>query len=220
MGILIDVGIVTFVSSSLSAGAGAFLGSYLKKKGENLATHEDIKMLVDQVKIVTQTTKEIEGKISNQIWNTQRQWELRRDAVYSVMQAIGQAEAANVNVAHALAARRESEEPGKFLKAVAEMWTKSHESMAEFEKKRTLAYIVCSNKFAVALHAVLEEMQEMVRKLGVDDLEGFKSHVSRLAELIAMALVRARQELGIQPYSASLSSESSATLTFGSQTPG
>jgi hypothetical protein len=219
MGVLIDVGIVTFVSSSLSAGAGAFIGSYLKKKGESLATHEDIKMLVDQVRIVTQATKEIEAKISNEIWNRQRQWELRRDAVYSVMQAMGQAEAANVDLAHALKARQKSEDPSKFLKVVAEMSTKSHGSMAEFEKKRTLAYIVCNSKFANSLHAVFEEMQEMVRKLGVGDLDGFKSHASGLAALIAMALVRARQELGIQPYSASLSNGSSAAPSLDSQAP-
>jgi len=53
--------------------AGAYLGSYLKKKSENLATHEDIGMLVDQVRAVTQTTKEIEAKISSDVWNQQRQ---------------------------------------------------------------------------------------------------------------------------------------------------
>ena len=47
----------------VSAGVGAYLGSYLKKKGENLATHEDIEIVLDQVRKVTQTTKEIEAKI-------------------------------------------------------------------------------------------------------------------------------------------------------------
>ncbi len=62
MGVPVDMGLVVFVSSGLSAGAGAFIGSYLMKKGENLATHEDINKLVDQVKSVTQATKEIEAK--------------------------------------------------------------------------------------------------------------------------------------------------------------
>ena len=44
---------VVTVVSFLSSGAGAYLGSYLKKKGENLATHEDIDKLVDQVSAVT-----------------------------------------------------------------------------------------------------------------------------------------------------------------------
>jgi hypothetical protein len=33
----------------VTAGVGAYLGAYLKKKGENLATHEDIENTVAQV---------------------------------------------------------------------------------------------------------------------------------------------------------------------------
>src|SRR4029077_2751144 len=42
----------------VSAAVGAYFGGYLKKKGENLATHEDIDQLVAQVSAVTQSTKE------------------------------------------------------------------------------------------------------------------------------------------------------------------
>jgi hypothetical protein len=35
--------------SFLCAGVGAYIGSYLKKKGENLATHEDLNLLVEQM---------------------------------------------------------------------------------------------------------------------------------------------------------------------------
>jgi hypothetical protein len=49
----------------LCAGVGAYFGGYLKKKGVNLATHEDIDKVLDQVRAVTTTTKEIEAKISN-----------------------------------------------------------------------------------------------------------------------------------------------------------
>jgi len=40
------------------AGGAAFLGSYLKKKGENLATKEDIEDLRKQTATLTQTTEE------------------------------------------------------------------------------------------------------------------------------------------------------------------
>ncbi len=46
------------------AGIASYLGSYLKKKGENLATHEDINKLVDQVSAVTAATKQIEARIT------------------------------------------------------------------------------------------------------------------------------------------------------------
>ena len=41
------------VTTLVAAGLGAYLGSYLKKKGENLATHEDLDKLTAQVSAVT-----------------------------------------------------------------------------------------------------------------------------------------------------------------------
>jgi hypothetical protein len=73
----------------VSAGAGAYFGGYLKTKGENFATHEDIDKLVDQVRAVTTTTKEIEAKISNEVWERQRQWEIKREAVFESMKQLG-----------------------------------------------------------------------------------------------------------------------------------
>ena len=55
-----------------SAFLGSYLGAYLKKKGENLATHEDLSHLVKQMQAVTMATKEIEAKTSNEVWDRQR----------------------------------------------------------------------------------------------------------------------------------------------------
>src|SRR5205823_4462829 len=69
--------------------AGSFLGAYLKTKGENLATHEDIDKLVTQVSAVTQATKEIEAKISSDIWERQKKWEIKKDAIFETMKELG-----------------------------------------------------------------------------------------------------------------------------------
>lgn len=70
---------------------GSFLNGYSTEKGKNLATHEDIDKLVDQVKAVTQTTKEIEAKISDQVWDRQRRWELKRDQILKIADLISTA---------------------------------------------------------------------------------------------------------------------------------
>ena len=75
----------TMTFSGLGALVGAAAGSYFKgygeQKGKNLATHEDITLLVDQVRAVTQTTKEIEARISDDVWDRQKRWELRKELI-------------------------------------------------------------------------------------------------------------------------------------------
>lgn len=75
---------LTMIGSSF---IGSYFGSYLKKKGENLATHEDTDKIVEQVKAVTQTTKEIEAKISGELWNRQKQWEMKREVTFGAAKA-------------------------------------------------------------------------------------------------------------------------------------
>jgi hypothetical protein len=55
--------------------SGIAVKTYVTKKAENLATRED-------VAAITQTTKSIEAKISDEFWNKQRQWELKRDVLF------------------------------------------------------------------------------------------------------------------------------------------
>jgi len=49
------------------------LGARLETRHVNLATHEDIDKLVEQVSTVAKTTKEIKAKISNEVWDRQKQ---------------------------------------------------------------------------------------------------------------------------------------------------
>ncbi|MGA3373709.1 MAG: hypothetical protein ABSC48_18325 [Terracidiphilus sp.] len=72
------------------AGIGSYLGSYLKKKGENLATHEDLDKLVEQVAAVTQATKSIEAAISDDLWNKQKRWELKREVLFEAAKRLAE----------------------------------------------------------------------------------------------------------------------------------
>lgn len=74
-------GLLTLVSTFVGSGGGAYIEAYLKKKGENLATHEDVSKLVAQFSAVTQAAKDIEASISSDIRNRQRRWELKRDTL-------------------------------------------------------------------------------------------------------------------------------------------
>jgi hypothetical protein len=84
LGSILNV-VLFYLLTGFVAGLGAYYGSYLKKKGENTATHEDIEKLVDQVTAVTHATKEIEARISNEVWDRQRQWELKKELLMKAL---------------------------------------------------------------------------------------------------------------------------------------
>jgi len=60
-----------------------FFGSYAAKKGENLATKEDIAQL-------TKIAEEIKADISDKIWDRQEKWKLKRDLLIEVMRCLGE----------------------------------------------------------------------------------------------------------------------------------
>jgi hypothetical protein len=57
---------------------GGYLGAYVRKKGENLATKEDIAQ-------ITRIQHDIQNNISNEFWMRQRNWDMKREAAFELM---------------------------------------------------------------------------------------------------------------------------------------
>jgi hypothetical protein len=64
------------------AGAGAYLGSYLREKGKNLATREDVDRLV-------RATEEIKAEIAGGLWLEQNQWSFRAETYKQLLESLG-----------------------------------------------------------------------------------------------------------------------------------
>jgi hypothetical protein len=182
--------------------AGAYLGGYLKKKGENLATHEDIEKLVDQVRAVTQTTKEIEAKISDDVWNRQKRWELKREVVFEATRALAGIEDALVGL-HSVTQVEKQPNNVTWMTAKRDKtleWTKAY---SVFEEATLLVEAVCSKEAGLGFRSYGIALINVAQRTAQDDngeiysksqAERSKKHLE-LQNLI-------RKELGIDPLKA------------------
>jgi hypothetical protein len=66
--------LLPFLGLVLASMIGAFLGALFKRLGEDFAAQQSIQKL-------TATVENIKAAISDDVWDRQKQWEMRRDAV-------------------------------------------------------------------------------------------------------------------------------------------
>ena len=161
--------VMELLSIGLVAGIGAYFGSYLKTKGKNLATREDVDGVVEEVKRVTRTTEEIKADISKGVWDRQKYWELKRDILYEVAQKAGIRMAALTKLygVHttdkATKARGENVEIHRRLEALREF----NAASAEFEGMVFIVSATCGielvrafGDFGLLLHRISSDISD------------------------------------------------------------
>jgi hypothetical protein len=177
---------------------GAYLGAYLKKKGENLATHEDISKLVDQVRAVTQTTKEIEAKISDEVWGRQKQWELKREVLFEATRALARVDDALVGL-HVITQVEKKENDINWVKNRLEANLKWNEIYSAFQEAGLLVAAVCSKEAGQAFEMYGRTLSKIAERLAkdIDPQIYMTSQADRLTKHLILRQV-VRSELGIE----------------------
>jgi hypothetical protein len=176
-----------------------YLGGYSKKKGENLATHEDIDKLVDQVSAVTATAKEIEAKISDEMWNRQKQWELRRDVLFEMARKAGRETEAmsrlyavynreKINVEKGLPARTEKR---------VEVGAAWNDAAADFEGMQMLVTASCGPELVSAVSEFGLFMRALSREITEGKPEAFDAALKEFAAKSHSLSQAIRKELEI-----------------------
>lgn len=183
----------------LTLGIGVFLGAYLKKKGQNLATHEDIQKLVDQVKATTEATKAIEARITDQFWNKQRLWEMKRDTLFELLASLGKMDDALVSVAVLLDTEKNGKTDADVLQqarvAAGDEW---YDASRDYSKKRVMALVVCGKKTNAALLDAGKQLVDGHRKLKAGEVESYDKLPISMQHAYARVFVAVRKELGIE----------------------
>jgi hypothetical protein len=179
-----------------SAFVGSYVASYLKKRGENLATHEDIDKLVDQVRAVTTATKEIEAKIESSVWSKQRHWEMKRDALFASVQALDRTKSAFIELWASQVFEIGDPEYKERKRASAEKWLAE---ISRYDETRCIASLVCG----VATGNALGEASQLFRSRAALvfksklDNDGFAAASDATRIAIKKVYELARAELGI-----------------------
>jgi hypothetical protein len=100
--------LATLAFSAVGGGAGAFLVGYLRRKGENLATHEDIHKLVDQVKVTTAVAEAIKSEVTGQQWVNQERWKHAVDLYITILSILDSMASDHLRLAQALRSGKHS----------------------------------------------------------------------------------------------------------------
>jgi len=191
------VGAITAILSFL---AGAvlrpFFTGYSTKKGEHLATNEDIKMVVDEVKAVTEATKRIEAEISVGVWNKQKRWEMKREVLFEAARRISEIDDGLLSNSIVLKEDRaihkvwEAQTPSQ---AEELSWAQTkHDRLihwrkvsSEFDMSEAFVLIVCSKGAAEAFR----ELGKCVTALAADMIKNPDAYDSARPELFRKILL-------------------------------
>jgi hypothetical protein len=188
---LIAWGITTLVTAFI----GSYLASYLKKKGENLATHEDIDKLVDQMKAVTAATKEIEGRITNDFWQQQRRWDLKREVVFEVMKRMGDLEAGSARLTAAFLLEKQNPDSNQARDARLKVAAEYNDAIKAFGVAKNMVTLTCGDDATRKLTMIQVEILRIDQM--IKDTQDPSYVFGRLAEKMADVYDVFREHLGI-----------------------
>jgi hypothetical protein len=184
------------LTTLVSAFVGSYLASYLKKKGENVATHEDIDKLVDQVRAVTTATKEIEERIESSVWSKQRHWEMKRDALFASVHALDRTKTVFIELWASQVFDVGDPEYKERKRLSAEKWLAE---ISIYDETRSSTSLVCG----IAVRKALGEASQLFRSSAALvfksklDNDGFAAASGACKAAIKMVYESARAELGI-----------------------
>lgn len=162
-----------------------FFGSYAAKKGENLATKEDIAQL-------TEIAEGIKAKISDEVWDRQEQWRLKRDAIQNAVLTYHELEnkLELFNFFHEHTARNNQE--------AQETLTQFFDCFDAYRRAMLMIDLVVGRRLSTDLASYLQFAGQLVRSIDSEKRPLIDDEKSKLiAEHYKTIIKSAREALGI-----------------------
>jgi hypothetical protein len=187
------------VFTVLCAGIGAYIGAYLKKSGENLATHDDFERVLAELKLQTQATKEIEAKISDDVWDRQKKWEIKKEALFDATRGL-------VDFNNALMKIRSIEDAKKthpdipenvWLLQETEVLKAASEAAYSLQKITLLLSVTVGAEVLTAFGKTNNLLQDISTNISRHDFEGARALIDPMRKSMSELIAKIRSELGV-----------------------
>lgn len=199
--------VIAVLAFLLGAAFKPYLSGYSKKKGENLATQEDIDEILRQLKTQTQATEEIKSEISGGLWDRQKQWEMKKEVLFEASKSIASVEEQLMRMQSVLSTAKDRIEQPEWMASWHEALVEWREDIATFERTEGLVTVVCSletNVEFLKLRSVVGAIAGALAKRDLGVLEERWEDLTKAAYRVRFAI---RKELGVPTPEEAKSSE-------------
>lgn len=180
---------------------GAFLGAYFKRRAEDIATNANFQNVLEQLKRQTAETESIKAAISDEVWDRQKQWEMRRDAVYDAWRALRELETALIDLrsAHLCPIPNNNEDlKNHSLNMRQNTAAQFYACFTRFNHAKELADLVVGEKLTKHFSAYFQNVGPIAKEIFNGNAEFFTSEKSKeLADISNVIRQEARKELNI-----------------------
>jgi hypothetical protein len=158
-------------------------GAYVGEKGKNFARKEDLDIILAEVRAITITQKEIEAKISGELWNRQMVWNQRRDAYAGLLKAMDRD---MERVSSELAQERDGIAPFRVLTA-----TQLAENLEDLFRCMDLVEIFGGNETP----SILAKLHDSLLSEGTNSVERHETALKTLRDARALLIKQAKTDL-------------------------
>lgn len=179
-----------------------YLKGYSEQVGQIRAMKKNFDNLVNQTKELTTITDKIKAEISDEAWDRQRQWELRRDLVIDVIRALGELDKSLIDL-HSAYSRPKTDCP-EFnaetkikRKEARDYWDLCH---AKYYRAMFLTDLVSGRELIKKLSEYFHQISSIAFQILDENVSYFSSSDTRkkLAELEKVTIEEARKDLNFK----------------------
>jgi hypothetical protein len=149
---------------------------------------------------VTEATKHIEAKISSDLWDRQKQWELKREILVDAVKRLSEVEARllALQIFWRDAVNGKIDDEQSRITLEHEYVTEFQDSMRRLQETESLLLLSCSKQTNLAFAEYCDFVREMASKIVGRNIVAYDDFKTERLEKLARARGAIRKELGIK----------------------